>query len=337
MSATGGVATGGVATAGATATAGASGTDRCPADPDKTAPGLCGCGRPDSDTDGDGTADCNDVCPRNATLASPGAFTISVHFTEGAEAYSQYFTDIERCLVYAGRQWATHFPVPHDVSIEVDVDILDIATASGKSLGTVYAETLSGFSLYHMSVPYEILTGIDPNGSANDALIRFGIERLTGASGVFYWFDPEPNTRTAAIPSNGFIGWRDWVTGALPGTYASYYDYLTATDGFDFYFGGARANATYGAPVPETYGNLMHVGNEAPRPGSDLTLDLMRGVTNTTGRRYSIGELDVAMLSDMGLPVPNSQAIDDICKVDTALAAMRRFAITRGPEPPNVE
>ncbi len=47
--------------------------DGCPADPNKTAPGVCGCGSPDVDVDGDGTVDCNggacglppreDLCP----------------------------------------------------------------------------------------------------------------------------------------------------------------------------------------------------------------------------------------------------------------------------------
>jgi hypothetical protein len=37
--------------------------DLCPDDPDKTEPGICGCGVPDTDTDGDGIADCIDNCP----------------------------------------------------------------------------------------------------------------------------------------------------------------------------------------------------------------------------------------------------------------------------------
>lgn len=37
--------------------------DACPDDPDKDAPGQCGCGTPDVDEDGDGNADCVDVCP----------------------------------------------------------------------------------------------------------------------------------------------------------------------------------------------------------------------------------------------------------------------------------
>lgn len=38
-------------------------SDDCPGDPDKTEPGACGCGVPDEDSDGDGVADCDDLCP----------------------------------------------------------------------------------------------------------------------------------------------------------------------------------------------------------------------------------------------------------------------------------
>jgi hypothetical protein len=39
------------------------GDDGCPNDPAKTAPGICGCGVSDKDSDGDGVADCKDNCP----------------------------------------------------------------------------------------------------------------------------------------------------------------------------------------------------------------------------------------------------------------------------------
>jgi hypothetical protein len=44
-------------------------TDRCPNDPNKTQPGICGCGVPDSDADSDDTPDCNDNCPN---IYNPG-------------------------------------------------------------------------------------------------------------------------------------------------------------------------------------------------------------------------------------------------------------------------
>ncbi|TAJ18205.1 MAG: hypothetical protein EPO68_08275, partial [Planctomycetota bacterium] len=46
--------------------------DGCPADPNKIAPGQCGCGVSDADSDGDGTADCNDGCPSDPNKIAPG-------------------------------------------------------------------------------------------------------------------------------------------------------------------------------------------------------------------------------------------------------------------------
>ncbi len=46
--------------------------DACPNDPNKIAPGICGCGVPDADSDNDGTADCLDSCPADPVKTSPG-------------------------------------------------------------------------------------------------------------------------------------------------------------------------------------------------------------------------------------------------------------------------
>ncbi len=46
--------------------------DGCPNDPQKTAPGVCGCGVADTDRDGDGVADCNDVCWDDPKKTDPG-------------------------------------------------------------------------------------------------------------------------------------------------------------------------------------------------------------------------------------------------------------------------
>ncbi|MBL7964385.1 MAG: T9SS type A sorting domain-containing protein [Flavobacteriales bacterium] len=47
-------------------------TDLCPTDPNKIAPGLCGCGVSDTDSDSDGTPDCNDGCPLDPNKSAPG-------------------------------------------------------------------------------------------------------------------------------------------------------------------------------------------------------------------------------------------------------------------------
>lgn len=46
--------------------------DGCISDPQKTAPGVCGCGVVDSDSDADGTPDCTDQCPTDPDKTSPG-------------------------------------------------------------------------------------------------------------------------------------------------------------------------------------------------------------------------------------------------------------------------
>ncbi|QQR85309.1 MAG: T9SS type A sorting domain-containing protein [Flavobacteriales bacterium] len=56
--------------------------DGCPNDPNKIAPGICGCGVSDVDTDGDLTADCNDGCPADPNKIAPGACGCGVADTD---------------------------------------------------------------------------------------------------------------------------------------------------------------------------------------------------------------------------------------------------------------
>lgn len=57
--------------------------DKCPNDPRKTEPGVCGCGAADTDSDGDGIADCNDICPHDSGKTAPGACGCGTPDTDG--------------------------------------------------------------------------------------------------------------------------------------------------------------------------------------------------------------------------------------------------------------
>ncbi|MCP4066962.1 MAG: hypothetical protein GY741_01635, partial [Phycisphaeraceae bacterium] len=61
--------------------------DNCPNDPNKTDPGACGCGTPESgDSDGDGIADCNDPCPNWPYDCSEDGQTITVAVGQSIQA-----------------------------------------------------------------------------------------------------------------------------------------------------------------------------------------------------------------------------------------------------------
>jgi hypothetical protein len=56
--------------------------DGCPDDPDKSEPGVCGCGYPDDDSDGDGTMDCDDNCMYDRNKTEPGVCGCGVADTD---------------------------------------------------------------------------------------------------------------------------------------------------------------------------------------------------------------------------------------------------------------
>ena len=56
--------------------------DLCPNDPDKTEPKACGCGVPDTDTDSDGTPDCQDGCASDGQKKTAGVCGCGVADTD---------------------------------------------------------------------------------------------------------------------------------------------------------------------------------------------------------------------------------------------------------------
>lgn len=98
---------------------GTGGCDGCPGDPDKTEPGICGCGVADTDSDGDGIADCVDNCPN---IANP----------------TQTDTDKDGIGDACDTIMAT---------VDIDPNTLNLKSKSDKNAITVYIEFQLGFNV----------------------------------------------------------------------------------------------------------------------------------------------------------------------------------------------
>ena len=253
--------------------------------------------------------------------------TYNVSFADPGGAHASYYPAISAALQAAGAEWNRH--LIGSGNLEVEISFANIATMDGQSVSTGFVRNNGTRDIFEQGAAYEIRTGTDPNGADPDVRIRIGNAYLTNE----LWFDPDPQTRTAPIPATHidaisvlihelghafvFNGWMNATNGQLPPTYMSTFDDKASFDGSNVFFNGAGAMGRYGGPVPVTYANYGHLGNNAPRPGSDLLLDLMNGVVYYYQARYFISPMNVEIARDSGMSV--SPPIDQLLNVSTRL------------------
>ena len=261
---------------------------------------------------------------------APAAITYNVTFVDPSGPYASYYPAITAALQAAGAEWNRH--LVGSGSLEVEISMANIPTMDGTSVTNGFVRNNGTRDIFEQGAAYEVRTGIDPNGADPDIRIRIGTAYLTDQ----LWFDPNPQTRTAPIPANKidaisvlihelghafvFNGWMNGTTGQLPPTYMSTFDEHSSFDGTNLYFNGAGATGRYGGPVPLTYGNYGHLGNNAPRPGSNLLLDLMNGVVYYYQTRYFISPLDSEIAKDSGIAIP--PLADQLLNVSTRLRVL---------------
>jgi hypothetical protein len=247
--------------------------------------------------------------------ANPASAQVSfnISFNDPGGTYSSYYADITSNLGAAENLWGQSLSGSTTFDVVVSFDE-NINRSFGHSVVSSFVENTGGYDIYEQGAAAKLRTGVDPNAASPDISIGLNPTYMTSE----LWFDPSPASRTTAVPSDrtdavsvflhelghafAFNGWRDG-SGNLPGNYMSTFDQHISEVGGDLYYSGTAAEGSYGGPVPITWGNPNHIGNQTPRPGSDLIPDLMNGIVFNRGTRYDISGLDLAIAQDAGLAV----------------------------------
>jgi FG-GAP-like repeat len=257
----------------------------------------------------------------NKTIAveqsTPSVPIFNVIFNDPTGTYAPYYTAIQSNIIAAGLNWNKYIQGSGSLDISVGFTLTGTSVATG---GSSFVFPVNGLLNTVQSVAStKLRTGIDQNGAAADVNFNLNPIYLSGPQAL--WYDPDPVTRTTPIPiyqtdavsvfihefghALAFNGFKNNTTGVLTGSVQTTFDEKTSFDGTNFFFTGTRATAIYGGPVPLTFGSISHLGNNSPRPGSNLLSDVMAAVASF-GRNY-ISTLDLAILADCGIPTGSTR------------------------------
>jgi hypothetical protein len=274
------------------------------------------------------------ACFIAAGSETQAGFNVQIDISDPGNAYSAYYSDVTAGVEAAAAAWGQYIDTASNpLHIQVNLGTAD-ATASGGSLSHQFVGTAGGVSTYELGTIIKMVDGIDINDASADAVLNIGTNWLTNT----IWWNPDPGSTTpppsGKVDSHyvmmhelghilGFIAYRDGAgnlpTDSLGRPYQTTYDALTEWQDGNLFFNGDAAKTAYGGLVPLTYGNYSHVGNNSPRPGSDLVNDVMNGVVSKS-IHYELSGVDVGILADLGY----------------SLTAAGRALVYGAPPPPTV-
>ncbi len=102
-----------------------------------------------------------------------------------------------------------------------------------------------------------------------------------------------------------FNGNRDGITGVLPASAdnveSTFDQYIAADSSGNLFSPDPTQRPSTAAMSRFTFADAFHVGNRLA--GNNISDDLMNGVGFLHGHRYNISTLDLAMLTDAGVPL----------------------------------
>jgi VCBS repeat-containing protein len=242
-------------------------------------------------------------------------FTVSVVDPNGL-ATAQHDAIISN-MSAAVENWARY--ISGDGVIDIEIVITEESgTASAASVTNTQIGDFNGNDLVRDGVPYELITGTDLNGAEADARVSLPVNYLLNE----LWLDPTPTDSNEPVPADktdalsvfmhefghalGMTGFGE-ADGTLNRGIASVYDSLITFQGGNPFFNGQATVAAFGGPLPLSnslqgdVNNYAHYGRET---SDGLDDNLMEGNTfYMRGFRYSIEQIDLAIMRDMGLSV----------------------------------
>ena len=213
-----------------------------------------------------------------------------------------------------------------DADLSVRIELLD-DTTSGRAQGGWGNGTnigqVDGVNLIIGAPSRELQTGENVPDRDYDVLLQFSQDYLLNE----LFLDSTPGTRDD-LPEDrtdglsvllheighalGMIGYYDTNTNTQ-GNFASAYDLRRIDIDGEDYFSGPNVLRVLGEELELTHGNYAHYGNSNAFPGGspDPLLGLMNGVVFYRGYAYEIGELDLAIMADLGLGTILDDVLDN--------------------------
>lgn len=272
------------------------------------------------------------------------ALALSFNFTYVDDASSTFASRgwldpnslFQRDIRAAANLWGARFASDKTVVVRVDTHSYSARAGGTNSSGRLLYTNAAGKKVWEPGPLTRVLTGSNPGQTF------YGYDILLGFDASFvennYWFDPQPDLRSAPVPANrgdfmsvvmhefghgfGMTGYRDFSTGQILGSDAMLFDDRSyfggngnpiATDGSrnPMFFRGNYSASLYGSdlhltnkpPGDPNYGqNYFHLsscGGSADGLGSTL----MNGCVLPNGTRMEITPFDAAVFADLGYPL----------------------------------